>query len=262
MDILRRVIPKPVKRLGRKWVDQIYFQRKIRRASPVLVYQMGKVGSRSIYRSLLEQYAGVVLHSHGFSLNHEDPTIRRLYHWAIVNARPLNIISLTREPIGRNVSAFFENFERDTGVPYTKANFPIEELKAIFLSNYAHEIPLNWFDDNILANFGIDVFSTPFPKNGISTYSHNNVELLVMRLEISDNEKVAAINNFLGLDRFQLHNYNIGEEKNYSTTYKTFKNKVKFSPDYIDKMCEYKYFNHFYSREAINEAREKWSERQ
>ncbi|MDJ0578269.1 MAG: putative capsular polysaccharide synthesis family protein [Xenococcaceae cyanobacterium MO_234.B1] len=261
MDILKRVIPKPVKRLGRKWVDQLYFERQLRRATPVLVYQMGKVGSSSIYRSLLKQYAGVVLHSHSFSLNHEAPKIRRLFHWAIVNARPLKVISLTREPIGRNVSAFFQNFERVTGVPYAEANFSIKELKAIFLSNYKHEIPLKWFDNNILANFGIDVFSTPFPENGISTYSNNNIELLVMRLEISDNEKITAINNFLGLDRFQLHNTNIGKKKGYSKTYKAFTSKVKFSPDYIDKMCDSKYFNYFYSKEAINAARKKWSER-
>jgi len=262
MEILKRVVSKSFKRFIGKWVDQIFFQRKLMQATPILVYQMGKVGSTSIYRSLLEQYAGAVVNSHSFSSTHNDPKIRRLYHSAIVTARPLNIISLVREPIGRNVSAFFQNFERDTRVPYTEANFSIEELKATFLSNYAHDNPLNWFDNNIMANFGIDVFSTPFPENGISTYSQNGVRLLVMRLEIDDKDKVAAINDFLGLADFQLHNLNIGDEKDYSSTYKNFKNKVKFSPDYVDKMWESKYFNHFYGKDTINKSREKWSERQ
>lgn len=250
----------PIRRIGREWLDQFEFERKLRRATPVLVYQMGKVGSESIYRSLAKEYAGPVLHAHHFTSNHGDPLVRRLYDWAIVQARPLKVISLTREPISRNVSAFFQNFEKHTGFSYAEANFSIEELKAIFLSNCEHEIPLEWFDNHILAEFGIDVFSTPFPENGICTYRRNNVELLVMRLEISDNVKITAIKNFVGLDCFLLHNSNIGDEKNYSATYKAFKTKVKFSACYVDTMCASKYFRHFYSQEAITIAREIWSE--
>ena len=117
-----------------------------------------------------------------------------------------------------------------------------------------------WFDESILANFGIDVFATPFPENGISTYSHKNVKLLVMRSEIGDHDKVKAIEDFLGLTRFKLQNINIGEEKDYSMTYKAFKRKVLLPSDYVTRMCESKYFNHFYSQEVIDAIRKKWSE--
>jgi len=261
MDNFKRFIPKPVRLSIMQWVNQYHYLRKLRRATPVLVYQMGKVGSYSIYQSLLKQYPGVVLHSHNFLLNHEQLQLRHLYYWAILKAQPLKVISLTREPIGRNVSAFFENFERDTGVPYANASFSIEELKEIFLSKYRHKIPLRWFDNNILENFGIDVYSTPFPENGIQTYSHNNIMLLVMRSEINDCEKIKAIGDFLGLERFTLQNTNKGDEKDYSLTYKAFKNEVKFPPSYIGEMCESKYFNHFYGKDVIMEVRKKWSER-
>lgn len=49
----------------------------------------------------------------------------------------------------------------------------------------------------------------PFPANGALTYSYKNVELIVMRTEISHEKK------------------------------------VKFSSDYIDMFCGSKYFNHF-----------------
>lgn len=259
MNILKRIIPKRLSSFATNWAGLLFLPKKLRRAAPVIVFQMGKVGSTSIYRSLRKHYEGVVLNIHRFFPGHHNPQVRRLYHLTVSNGRPLKVISLTREPIGRNVSAFFQNFEKDTGVPYAKANFSIEELKEIFLSNYEHELPLKWFDKNILANFGIDVFAAPFPGNGISTYSNNNIELLVMRVEIPDHEKIKAIAGFLGLDRFPLQNTNIGEEKDYSKTYIEFKRKVKFSSDYIQKMTRSKYFNHFYSKEAINEARKKWS---
>lgn len=260
MRMLKRVIPQFVKQFIKKWLDKISFELQLRAATPVLVYQMGKVGSSSVYHSLLKQYAGVVFHIHSFSPDDENPRLRRLFRRAISGKRPLYVISLTREPIGRNVSAFFENFKRDTGVDYANANFTLGELRTNFLSNYPHDIPLKWFDKNILANFGIDVFASPFPERGISTYSRNNIKLLVMKSEIDDKEKVRAINDFLGLTGFQLYNTNIGEKKEYTTTYKSFKDNVKLPPDYIAKMCDSKYFKHFYSKEIIAAANKKWSE--
>jgi hypothetical protein len=221
---------------------------------------MGKVGSSSIYYSLKMIYPGAVVYDHTFSQNHKNWKTRSLYRWAISEKKPLNVISLTREPIGRDIAAFFENFKRDTGISYYKANLTAEELKTIFLSNYKHEIPLQWFDKNIKENFGIDVYAVPFPKCGIATYSHRNIRLLVMRSEIDNNEKINAIKDFLGLSGFHLVNKNIGEEKGYALTYKDFKNKVKLPSDYITKMCESKYFTHFYNKEAIDTARMKWSE--
>jgi hypothetical protein len=176
------------------------------------------------------------------------------------NDRPLNIISLTREPIGRCVSGFFQNFERHTGMPFHKANFSIEELKAIFLERFSHGRILQWFDNNIQANFGIDVCAESFPKCGYATYSHNNIRLLVMRSEISDGEKVKVIKKFLGLDEFQLINKNISAQKEYGSTYNEFKRNVKLPPDFIDKMCKSKYFNYFYEQDVIDAVRKKWSE--
>jgi hypothetical protein len=259
MDVLERLIPSQAKQLIMNRLERIFFEIRLRRATPDFIYQMGKVGSSSVYHSILQQYSGAVFHAHNFFIDHEDPPIRHLYDWVIVKERPLKVISLTREPIGRNVSAFFQNFDRDTGVPYAKSAFSIEELKAIFLLNYKHEIPLVWFDNNIRVNFGIDVFATQFSESGIATYANNNIELLIMRLEVADDEKNKAIGSFLGLDHFQLQRTNVGEEKEYSTTYNEFKRKVRFSSDYIDKMCNSKYFNHFYSQETINAVRTKWS---
>jgi hypothetical protein len=175
-------------------------------------------------------------------------------------AMPLNVISLTREPIGRNVSAFFQNFERDAGVHYNKSNFSLEELKAIFLKKFNHELPLRWFDKNIKENFGIDVYANSFPQYGYATYSHKNIRLLIMQSEIGDNKKVKVLRDFLKLSEFQITNRNIGEEKEYASIYKDFRTNVKLPFDYIDKMCKSRYFNHFYNKEYISSVKKKWSE--
>jgi hypothetical protein len=145
-------------------------------------------------------------------------------------------------------------------VPYHRADFPLEKLKAVFLERFSHGRILQWFDNNIKANFGIDVYAQSFPKCGYATYSHRNIRLLVMRCEISDDKKVKVIKKFLGLDEFQLSNKNISAQKEYGSTYSDFKKNVKLPSDFIDRMCKSKYFNYFYDQDVIDAIREKWSE--
>lgn len=260
MRVLTRMVPGPIKHLARIWIQRIAFEQKLRRGTPVLVFQMGKVGSLSVQVSLSQQYAGAVVHTHRFFAEHHDAQVRRLHRWAFAQARPLNVISLTREPVGRNVSAFFQCFERETGVAYSNARFSLEELRSIFLAKYIHDLPADWFDKNILANFGIDVFARPFPTEGTCVYTRNNIRLLVVRSEIDDRAKVAAISDFLGLRGFRLENTNIGDEKEYASTYKAFKRQIKLPAEYVERMGASKYFRHFYDQATLAAARAKWCE--
>lgn len=245
-----------------KQVDQwFYFKSRIMQHTPLIVYQMGKVASQSIYYSLRKVYLGVVVNTHSFSTNDKDWRVRTIYKHCVMNSRPLNIISLTREPIGRNISAFFQNFGRDTGVKYRNSNFSLQEIRELFLKNYNHDIPLTWFDTNIEPKFGIDVYKNPFPDAGINTYNYENFRLLVLRSENIDEIKHSAIEEFLGLTDFNIDQRNIGSNKEYAETYRKFLNTVKLPADYISKMCDSKYFNHFYSDEFIELTRKRWREK-
>jgi hypothetical protein len=225
MSLLSRVVPGPFKSLARTWIDHLGFERKLRQATPVVVFQMGKVGSRSVYESLSRQYAGAVVHTHLFQADHPDRGVRRLHRWALAETRPLNIISLTREPVGRNVSAFFQCFQ---------------------------------FDKNIRANFDIDVFAEPFPENGVAVYTRNNIRLLVLRSEIADALKVRAIGDFLGLARFQLANTNLAAAKDYAAMYHDFQDRVHLPIGYVERMCLSRYFAHFYDEATLSAVRGKW----
>lgn len=228
--------------------------------TPIIIYQMGKVGSTSIYKSLKSQYPGVVFHGHSFGSQHYDARIRFLYHWAINNKKPIFIISPTREPIGRNISAYFENFERQMKQKFTNNNFTLTEVVENFFSTYDHTIPLTWFDRHIFNNFGIDVYKQPFSINdGYSTYKHNNINLLVLHIELSDEKKEHVIKEFLSLQEFDLKNDNVATNKEYNSLYNDFKNSAKIPLEYINSMTSSKYFMHFYGEEAMHKANKKWS---
>ena len=240
--------------------NSITFFFKSKLAPPVFIYQMGKVGSMSIFDSLRKQYKGIAIHSHSFSKEHSTPLVRKLYQHSIEKGKPLKVISPIREPIGRNVAAFFENFEEITGEKYESSAFKLDELKTFFLERYNHSIPLKWFDNHILSNFGIDVYATPFPEEGYAIYQKDNIELLVIKINLPDEIKSNVLAEFTGLEKFTLFPSNIGHNKEYASTYRDFVNNVKFPEAYLNSMCDSKYFSHFYSPEAIKAVRDKWSD--
>ena len=236
-------------------------RRRLAKGPPILVYQMGKVGSSSVHASLQARYPGLCLHLHNFFPEHEDPLVRITYPRVMDHKNTALVISMTREPISRNISVFFENFHRDTGFHLGERSFTHAELERLFLEKCRHDVPLNWFERHIQARFGIDVFATPFPDAGISTFERGNIRLLLMRCEIPDSDKERAVSSFSGVSGFSLTNKNIGERKDYAETYKQFKERVRLPQDYVNRMCDSHYFNHFYSRDFVEITRRKWLSR-
>jgi hypothetical protein len=267
-------------------VQPIYLPFKLYSANhpPVLVYQMGKVGSSSVYFSIKKLGIKPVFHPHfllpflvkedrdvfdesvKYSLKMKLKRIlaRRngdfIYKNVIIPQKKVKVISLTREPISRNISAFFQSFERETGKSFEKSNFTIQELADIFLRFYPHHIPLQWFDENIQKCLGIDVYDYSFPKEqGFLSIHKDNIDLLIIKSEISDDVKEKAIANFLGIEKFKLSRVNVGENKSYSQMYEAFKKTLSLPSSYVEDMCNSKYFNHFYTEEEIKKVSAKWN---
>jgi Putative capsular polysaccharide synthesis protein len=267
-------------------VQPIYLPLKLYSAKhpPVLVYQMGKVGSSSVYFSLKELGIKPVFHPHfllpflvrddrevfdesiksSLKMKFKKIVARRngyfIYKNIIAAKRKVKVISLTREPISRNISAFFQSFERETGKRYEDANFTPQELTDIFIKFYPHHIPLQWFDENIKKCLGIDIYEYAFPKEqGFLSIHKDNIDLLVIKSEIADNVKEQAIADFLGLKEFKLARMNVGENKSYRDMYKAFKQALKLPSSYVEEMCNSKYFNHFYTEEEIKKVFAQWN---
>ena len=251
-------IIKKTERKLRHNVKRYFFSKKLHAATPIFVFQMGKVASSSIFHSFRSSnYLGAVGHGHDV-----DPTnwkAKCLYDWN-KNGGPLNIISTIREPIGRNVSHLFQHYESVTGVKYQKSNLTLEQTKDLFLKNMNHDEPLTWFDKNIKDIFGIDVYSTPFPPSGHIELSKGNINLLIMRFDLSDDIKQQLIQNFTHFSDYKIKNKNVSVNKIYYKTYKDFTSKVKLPKKYIEHMCTSKYFKHFFPENEINDIRAKWSE--
>ena len=73
-------------------------------------------------------------------------------------------------------------------------DYQLKKLIDIFIKEYSHDVPLQWFDLELKKATGINVYNYPFPKHkGYMTIEENNIELLIMKLEIPDALKERVI---------------------------------------------------------------------
>lgn len=222
--------------------------RLLKIARPLLVYQLGKVGSSSLEYSLDRAWPGLTVHAHSMiPHNTETVELTGMREFVVQKRKPLLVISLVREPIARNVSAFFENFDREISKVGDRPILSVDNMIEIFLAKYPHQIPLTWFDDHMKPDCGIDVYQHPFPSNGVQVIEEGHVRLLLMRVEIDDELKESAIKDFLGLKEFRIKRVNDAGQKAYIETYRVFREKFVPPDSYIEQMYESRYFKHFYA---------------
>lgn len=124
----------------------------------VIVHQMGKVGSSSVYDSLKHAPLKVpVYHTHLLNRQRLDRQLRsltgnragashlrtsqRLLEDGFDGSR-WKIISLTRDPISRNISAFFQNVE-NFAPGFSGSASPMGKLMDGFLAQHPGHVPLH-----------------------------------------------------------------------------------------------------------------------
>lgn len=268
---------------------------------PLVIYQMGKVGSSTVRRSLEAlELDRPIYHTHFLTQEYIDrEEKRRRKYFGIHKANRANwnaprrpwlnqylrnqierglkgkrwkVVTLVREPIARNISAFYENLAAKrlgSGHQYhivSSYRFEItvdledlEPLIALFFEKFDHDTPLVYLDREIKGVLGIDVFSSEFPKSkGYKIYEGEQVDLLLLRLESLNECASDAFREFLNLEDFNLIKANITDEKDDAAIYRKILDSIVLPDSYIDTMLTSKYARHFYSEEEINVFRAKW----
>ena len=262
--------------------------------TPVLVYQMGKVGSSSVCASLMKARPETPLH-HIHVLTDKGIAWEEAFHfgqkrgwfrksglpnsisimrskylakqWARDKCRkPWQVITLTRDPIARNVSSLFETIERwipDFEERCANNDLDLAQLSEFYLAEFHqkldfYEMPFQWFHVELEQFFGIDILESEFPRTtGYKIYSGDGVELLLIKLEYLDRCFTEAIKKFLGID-IPLVNARMAADKSYYPVYKVFLQSLRLPDDYIKKMYACEYVRHLYSDSEIADFTKKW----
>lgn len=280
---------KKADRIAKLYYSNFIHSLNSRERETVIVYQMGKVGSTTIYDSLRNLKNMDVYHVHTLTKNGiekgdtmykndfyrtrsipsnqlESQYLREQLDKGLEGKKKWKVVALVRDPIARNISSFFQKLDFFVGYDYkVKSNSMkmediMEDLTQLFLEKFnRHEKPLRWFDGELKRVFDIDVFSSNFPTvKGYKTYEARYADLLVLRLENLNECACGALENFLDINEFTLTKSNVGSNKRYGNIYQKFIDSIVLPESYINQMYTSKYVRHFYNEEETEAFKAKW----
>jgi len=225
--------------------------------TPIFIFQMGKVGSSSLKSTLTQGCSGLVVHAHDYQQFSERA--KTILRWRKRLRLPIYVICPVREPLSRNISAFFQNFKRDTGFEFSDREWTHGELTDLFLRLYPHNVCLEWFDTNLRTTFGLDVFSEDFPtEKKWKIYQNKSVRILIYRSDLERSAQLDIISKFVGSKIPGWTQSNISSDKDYGDLYKSFIGSVKLPEIYISVMCNSKFCRKFWSSKEIETIKERF----
>jgi len=183
-----------------------------------------------------------------------------------VPPRRVHVISATREPVSRRLSgAFFTSRESGEPMDAGSALGPLldrKPLDAMWLSDVRWWELDAWFDLNVKANLGIDVFAQPFDQaRGWQIYEGQHARLLLIRQE-SFARLPEAVSAFYGLRApAAIPHSNAGEGHVYRDSYREARERIRVPASLLDTVYSARYARHFYSDPELQAFRRRWEER-
>jgi hypothetical protein len=240
----------------------------------VAIHQMGKVASASLHRAVADLQLWPCFHTHILHprsivgrIARDNPPGRpprlighvrqscRLHAEYLNHGRPVAVISTVREPVGRNVSAFFQNLKRFVRPDDPRRN-DMDALFEVFKKRYPHRRPDLWFERELNRVFNIQVFDHSFSKGGSVVIPAGAHLILMMRASLSDDRKGAICAEFLGVDHLDVPRLNVfrGADQDYLD----FKRLVGRDEAYLDRMLAGRVARHFFTEAERNQIRETW----
>ena len=271
--------------LAEELQERFRFAQRVKKygiAEPILVYQMGKVGSMSVYRSLRALRLNVpVYHLHYLNemskniewLNarngNDTRTLQRnalgqkLNRELARRAAPrYNLISLVRAPIPHAVSAFCHRLDLhfpNLDARLASQSLETHELTDYFISNFQDTVLLEWFDRQVKDVFGIDVYAQPFDRErGYQIYEASRARLLLIRLEDLNRVATVALREFLNIPDFVLKRANAGEDNRFGEFYKNMVAALNLPADYVAREHSTRYAEHFYTPQELEASIAPW----
>jgi hypothetical protein len=253
-----------------------------------VVYQMGKVGSSSVFESMRRAELGTVHKVHyladegiskarqryrdfggAVSVPYEETTclLRRLLADRTTEIL-WKVVTLVREPIARDVSAYIQmvdllNPELVIGEP--QVGRIARAAAAQFIGfDQSTNYTCRWFDDEFSRVFGIDVFAYPFDRSkGWQRILAGNVDVLLIRLEDLDQAFAAAMLEFTGRRVPLLYRSSRSPQKLQAAyrqdVYRQILGRLRISERACERVYRSRYARHFYSDAELELFRNRWS---
>ena len=242
---------------------------------PLLVFTMAKVGSLSVHKSVKSTTPLSSFHIHTLDLEQIAKDEQRCFDQGtypdsrnpasfinkniIDSGVPYKIISLFRNPVERNISAFFEAFKLMTGTTPQEYTGSVEDLVNLFHEKVSHTYAIDWFGKQFAQGTGISVYDHPFDQgSGYDFIKQENCSILLINSSVDDQAKESIIRDFLKMPSFKLVNTNITANSGASELYQRFKAHIRFDEAYLNRLLDSQYFAHFFTQADKERTTERW----
>ncbi|WP_160154388.1 putative capsular polysaccharide synthesis family protein [Microbulbifer sp. ALW1] len=237
--------------------------KKLANEESILVYQMGKVGSTSLERSipgavqLHSLYGRPPCHLHEKKLR--ESLIGNLWlkfrdaftRFAINRRKKIRIITLIRNPLDRNVSMFFQDLlfwgrdYVDQHRPDTREEGEIFLVEA-FHKAFDHFYFDTWFDEEIKRFTGIDVFEYANSESGHIRIQQGRFDILLLKTEQLNTPQAREAMADFCKSEVKLSGENKGENKWYAEAYTRVKGIIASDREYRAQIQSTRTYRHFY----------------
>ena len=288
MDKLRTLVRKILPHylfihLHHWWIRSRLALQDFNKTPPILIYQMGKVGSAAIYQSLKKSgVVNPVHHVHFLSYNNLDDVERFLKsagtkndilsirYWRAIRRKveransTVYLISLVRDPIAREISNIFQNIHFHKELMTDTGGVDIEKALGYLNDYFANfdektDFACTWFDKEVLDAFKIDVYATPFDHaRGYSIIENGQTKLLLFRMEDLARVFTEAMQEFMGIS-IPIVRANEAASKEYYDAYKAVTKRIVLPRAVCEKIYSSRHARHFYSDELRSEFISKWT---
>jgi hypothetical protein len=245
---------------------------QVKQNPPIVIYQMGKVGSQTIWKSLQKMNipnpiyhihvlnpeninkAIKVLNSKGAPFTVQLKQAQNLIAYLEQQESPrMKVITIVREPIVQLLSSLFQRMK----VHFPQFINPDGSYKVDEITRYVYETvchkkinAFQWFDKEFKQGLGINIYDYQFDTiKGYGQIKKDHLEVLILRLESSEHWE-QKITDFLELSTpFKMLNKNKAEGKKYKEAYNKVKSGLKFPREILEEIYSSKYCQHFYTSE-------------
>lgn len=227
---------------------------------------MGKVGSRAIDLGL-ERANVKSWHIHTMAPNLIQWHLTRAYERGTLppghvctstylmqrNLKNPTYISCVRDPVARNLSAFFQNI---TDYVKDPANANPQYVLDAFTAEYDHDIPLTWFDREWHEYLGIDIYQAK-PASGRRFLQADNW------MVFKPNAGPAFISKVLSKvakRRIKITLSNVSDRKAHAALYKAIKERARLESALADRIYGSPFARQFWSETERLKMHRQWTE--
>lgn len=247
--------------------------------APVIVYSKERTGSVALHDSLVAAGVPAIATHYLDPAKLVDGKLSGSARWAskhvVQPRRRAKFITLVRNPVDNLLSTFarseFVDKPRDQGLSLDAAlDVTPDELDALFrryLDDGKLRRELDWFDSEFRVALGIDVFAHPFDATlGFDRITSRPFDVLILRTELSDDDKAAAVARFLELPQFAMAHGPVtvsdapgvaGEQADYREQYRELKRRAVIPRPHWDAIASSKVARHFITDGELARSRER-----